>query len=75
MYKTIERAEDKEAAMAYRKQKEGEQGEQVKGQGYPACQLCGRIMQFEECSWQCDDGGLIYCQDCKAERESCGCSD
>jgi hypothetical protein len=37
--------------------------------------LCGRIMQFEECSWQCDDGGLIYCQDCKAERESCGCSD
>ena len=57
------------------KEEEMEHDEQVRGQRYLSCQVCGRKVKPEECSWQEDDGGAICCQDCKAERESCGCSD
>jgi len=69
------RVGDVQAVMAYRNQKESEQDKQVKGQGYFACQLCGRMGRAEGCSWQEDDDGLICCHDCRGERENCGCSD
>jgi len=55
----------------FRKQQET----QAREQGDLACQVCGRTVKSAECSWQEDDDGKICCQDCKAERENCGCSD
>jgi hypothetical protein len=43
-------------------------------QHYLACQVCGKIVNARECSWDEDDG-LMCCRDCREERESCGCSD
>jgi len=42
---------------------------------YITCQMCGRKIESDTCSWQADDGEGMYCEDCWAERESCGCSD
>lgn len=39
------------------------------------CQVCGREIEPDACSWHEDEGGMICCPDCRAERESCGCSD
>ena len=39
------------------------------------CHMCGRKVEPDACIWQEDDEGALYCQDCKVERESCGCSD
>jgi hypothetical protein len=43
--------------------------------GYLLCYGCGQHEKPEECNWKEDDGGKIFCHDCRAENESCGCSD
>jgi hypothetical protein len=52
-----------------------EEEEQAWGRSYLACQVCGRSMKGADCSWQEDDDGKIICRECRAEWESCGCSD
>jgi hypothetical protein len=42
---------------------------------YLQCKVCGLKIKPDACSWQEDDYGAMYCKDCRAERESCGCSD
>jgi len=61
--------------MVSRKVNETDEGEQGQKQSLQACQLCGRMVQAAECSWQEDDDDLFCCRDCRAEKESCGCSD
>ena len=39
------------------------------------CGMCGCKIKPGDSSWQEDDDGAVLCQDCWAERESCGCSD
>jgi len=39
------------------------------------CKMCGRKIDFDSCSWDDDVGEGPYCRDCRAEIESCGCSD
>jgi len=43
--------------------------------GYITCEMCGRKFKADSCSWQEDDEGELRCEECRAERESCGCSD
>jgi len=61
--------------MDSRKQEETEQKKQARAQDYLICQGCGRKVKSEVCSWEEDNGGRIYCHDCRVEAESCGCSD
>jgi len=61
-------------AMGAGKQEDTELDEQAGGSRYLSCQVCGRRVKADDCSWQEDEDG-IYCPDCRAERESCGCSD
>ena len=61
--------------MSSKKQNEAKQDEQFGVQNRLICQGCGRTVKAETCSWEEDDGGKIYCRDCLAEKESCGCSD
>jgi hypothetical protein len=39
------------------------------------CLVCGREIKSDTCNWQADDGDGMHCEECWAERESCGCSD
>ncbi len=39
------------------------------------CQMCGRILQPEESNWDAEAGKGMLCRYCKAEGDSCGCSD
>jgi len=66
---------DGRAAKMCRKEQATGQEKQAGEQHYLVCQVCGRKVKSAECSWQEDDDAKIICQDCKAERESCGCSD
>ena len=61
--------------MVLKKKGEKDEAEQAPEQHHLACQVCGRIVQPEADSWREDDGGGRYCRFCKAERESCGCSE
>ena len=61
--------------MQNRKQEKTRQEAQARAHDYVTCQMCGRKTETDVCSWQEDDEGAIYCHDCRAERESCGCSD
>ena len=61
--------------MQTNKQRKKREGAQNKEHGYVKCQMCGRKIDPDACIWQEDDEGALYCQDCEAERESCGCSD
>ena len=58
-----------------RKQENIRQEAGAKEHGYATCQMCGREIKPDTCSWQEDEEGAMYCRDCRAERESCGCSD
>lgn len=61
--------------MKIKKQEQGRKGAQAQSSEDICCQMCGRKIEAEACNWQEDDEGAIYCRDCNAERESCGCSD
>jgi len=61
--------------MRSRKQEDREQDEQGMAQHRLSCHVCGRTVEPEECSWQEDDDAQICCRECRAEMESCGCSD
>ena len=61
--------------MLPKKQEETDRDAQGGEQCLPACQVCGITVQPETAGWREDEGGGIYCRDCLAERESCGCSD
>jgi hypothetical protein len=61
--------------MEFEKEKEIDRDAETGGQNHPACRECGRIVKPESSSWREDDAGAIYCRYCRAERESCGCSD
>ena len=39
------------------------------------CDVCGYKMKSGELSWEEDDEGIIYCHNCRVERDNCGCSD
>jgi hypothetical protein len=65
----------KKETMDSKKQVKNEHVWLVRAQNYLKCLVCGRTVKPEACSWEEDDGGRIYCQDCRAEEESCGCSD
>jgi hypothetical protein len=43
--------------------------------GQVICQVCGRSIAPDLCRWDDNEGEGPYCQDCYAERGSCGCSD
>lgn len=60
--------------MQKKKQDEAEQQDRAKIERYIVCQVCGRKIKPDMCSWLEDDGGMV-CFDCREERESCGCSD
>lgn len=57
------------------KEKKGEIRDQLDAQGLLRCQICGQKIEAETYNWEEDEGGGRYCQDCRAERQSCGCSD
>ncbi len=38
------------------------------------CEICGRKINPDTSCWQEDEDGMC-CQECWAEKESCGCSD
>jgi hypothetical protein len=38
------------------------------------CDVCGRPVPAEAIWWE-EDSGLMCCRECRAEKESCGCSD
>ena len=59
--------------MNRKKQDNTEQEKLVKGQEYLICQVCGSKVKPEACS--CEEDGRIHCFYCRAEIESCGCSD
>jgi hypothetical protein len=61
--------------MDRKKQGKNEHEGLARAQNYLKCQVCGRTVKPEACSWEEDDGGRIYCQYCRAEVENCGCSD
>jgi hypothetical protein len=62
------------ATMITQKKDEEEGAEISRGQRNLSCRLCGRIVRPDECSWEEDDAGM-FCPDCQAERQNCGCSD
>lgn len=44
-------------------------------QNAPLCRVCGKILLPEECNWEGAAGTGMLCRYCKAEGNSCGCSD
>ena len=38
------------------------------------CGICGRTVAADEISWE-EDNDVLLCRECRAEEESCGCSD
>ena len=58
------------------KKKDGlkEPGMERQGVNVLSCQRCAGRMLPGESAWE-EDGDGIVCQDCRAENESCGCSD
>ena len=69
---------DEQTVMQERKHGKQEkigQAPQANNLGYITCQMCGRKIESDTCSWQEDDGEAMYCEDCRAEKDSCGCSD
>jgi transcription elongation factor Elf1 len=64
-----------QAKMLNKKKEEAVRQDQSKLDAYLTCQMCGREIEPDACVWQEDDEGAMYCYDCNAERESCGCSD
>jgi len=58
-----------------KKRREEKDQDQNQTRDYLRCQVCGSKMTPDACFWEEDGGGGIYCRDCKAEKESCGCSD
>jgi len=40
-----------------------------------SCHVCNERIMLQAASWQEDDDGIIYCQQCWDEKESCGCGD
>ena len=38
------------------------------------CDYCGRPVPADTIWWE-EESGLMCCMDCRAEKESCGCSD
>lgn len=46
-----------------------------KSQGDIKCQVCGRLLAPEESNWEGEAGTGMLCLYCKAEEDSCGCSD
>jgi hypothetical protein len=42
---------------------------------YINCEMCGKKIKPDASSWQEDDDGAVYCNECTLENESCGCSD
>lgn len=38
------------------------------------CEICGREVAADEIWWQ-EDNDALFCRECRAEEESCGCSD
>jgi hypothetical protein len=61
--------------MITRKKVEKKEKRKTRRQRNLPCLLCGKWVKPEECSWEEDGSGAMYCPDCQAERESCGCSD
>ncbi|MFC1845027.1 hypothetical protein ACFLZ5_09605 [Thermodesulfobacteriota bacterium] len=61
--------------MKNRKQKKNREKDHLCPHGYVTCEMCGRKFKANACSWQEDGEGALHCVDCKAELESCGCSD
>ena len=62
-------------SLVLKKEEKKDRAEQAPEQDHLTCRVCGRIVQPEAGSRMENDGGGIYCLYCKAERESCGCSD
>lgn len=62
-------------AVDSKEQKRAAEKMQTDDQNYLVCQVCGSRIKPETSTWDEDDEGLIFCKDCRAERESCGCSD
>ena len=60
--------------MEHRKGEQENQEQQASAEEYVVCRVCGRKIKPDGCSWHEDEGGMI-CSDCRAEQESCGCSD
>ena len=61
--------------MKNRKQEKAGEKDDHCSHGYIACEMCGRKLIADSCSWLEDDGGALRCEECRAELESCGCSD
>jgi len=38
------------------------------------CGICGKVVAADEIWWEEDDN-VLFCRECRAEEESCGCSD
>ena len=38
------------------------------------CDICGRAVPADEI-WCEEDSDVLFCRECRAEEESCGCSD
>ena len=60
------------------KQKKGNEKslgkEKETGSEQVRCLICGRNSPAESCIWEEDKPG-VCCNDCRAELNSCGCSD
>ena len=77
---SLRRTEGKICGKAWKlmeKKMQGKKGpkEQAEGSRSMRCQLCGRTIDQDTADWEADDEGVLFCRDCRAERESCGCSD
>ena len=59
------------------RQNQAREAEQKKNQVQKRlkCRGCGRKIKPETSFWEEDGGEGMYCHDCRAEMESCGCSD
>jgi len=58
-----------------RKEKQVGEKDHPCSHGYVECEMCGRKVIADSCSWQVDDEGALRCEECRAELKSCGCSD
>ena len=61
--------------MDNKEQKRATEKTHTNDQNYLVCQVCGSRIKSEISTWDEDDEGLICCKECRAERDSCGCSD
>jgi hypothetical protein len=62
--------------MAGKKQEKSKQTEHFSTCSTPLlCHECNRTVGADLCGWEEDDEGRIFCQECRAVKESCGCSD